>query len=50
MSDVAAMLYKEYIVSTGAAHLVVAGDAKTYLHLKELKQQYSDELQPFIAD
>ena len=37
MSEVAAMLYKEYIVTTGAEHLVVAGDAKTYLRLKELK-------------
>ena len=44
MSQVAAMLYKEYIVTTGAAHLVVAGDAKTYLHLKGLKQEYGDEL------
>ena len=53
MSEVAAMLYKEYIVTTGAAHLVVAGDAKTYLRLKELKQQYGDELKwllPFIGD
>lgn len=31
MSEVAAMLYKEYTASTGAQHLVVAGDAKTYL-------------------
>ena len=29
-SEVAAMLYKEYVVTTGAAHIVVAGDAKTY--------------------
>ena len=53
MSEVAAMLYKEYIVTTGAAHLVVAGDAKTYLRLKELKQEYGDELKwllPFIGD
>ena len=27
MSEVAAMLYKEYIVITGAEHLVVVGDA-----------------------
>ena len=38
MSEVVAMLYKEYIVNTGAEHLVVAGDAKAYLRLKELKQ------------
>ena len=44
MSEGAAMLYKEYIATTGAQHLVVAGDAKTYLHLKELKQQYGSEL------
>ena len=53
MSEVAAMLYKEYIVTTGAEHLVVAGDAKTYLRLKELKQEYGDELKwllPFIGD
>ena len=43
MSEVATMLYKEYIVNTGAEHLVVAGDAKTYLRLKELKQEYGDE-------
>ena len=42
MSEVAEMLYKKYIVTTGAEHLV-ASDAKTYLHLKELKQQYGDE-------
>ena len=29
MSEVAAMLYKEYMASSGARHLVVAGDAKT---------------------
>ena len=40
MSEVAAMLYKEYIASSGAQHPVIAGDAKTYLRLKELKQQY----------
>ena len=53
MSEVATMLYKEYIVNTGAEHLVVAGDAKTYLRLKELKQEYGDELKwllPFIGD
>ncbi len=53
MSEVAAMLYKEYIMSTGAQHLVVAGDAKTYLRLKELKQQYGSELYwllPFVGD
>ncbi len=53
MSEVAAMLYKEYIASTGAQHLVVAGDAKTYLRLKELKQQYGSELDwllPFVGD
>ena len=53
MSEVAAMLYKEYIVITGAAHLVVAGDAKTYLRLKELKHEYGNELKwllPFIGD
>ena len=47
------MLYKEYIASTGAQHLVVAGDAKTYLRLKELKQQYGSELAwllPFVGD
>ena len=46
-------MYKEYIVITGAAHLVVAGDAKTYLRLKELKQEYGDELKwllPLIGD
>ena len=53
MSEVAAMLYKEYIASTGAQYLVVAGDAKTYLRLKELKQQYGSELHwllPFVGD
>lgn len=53
MSEVAAMLYKEYIASTGAQHLVVAGDAKTYLRLKELRQQYGTELDwllPFVGD
>ena len=53
MSEVAAMLYKQYILTTGAKHLVVAGDAKTYLRLKELKQQYGDEVQwllTFIGD
>ena len=53
MSEVAAMLYKEYIASSGAQHLVIAGDAKTYLRLKELKQQYGSELDwllPFVGD
>ena len=53
MSEVAEMLYQQYILTTGAKHLVVAGDAKTYLRLKELKQQYGDEVQwllPFIGD
>ena len=53
MSEVAAMLYREYIASTGAQYLVVSGDAKTYLHLKEIKQQYGSELHrllPFIRD
>ena len=53
MSEVAALLYKEYIASSGARHLVVAGDAKTYLRLRELKQQYSSELDwllPFVGD
>ena len=39
MSEVAAMLYQEYIAKIGARYLIVADDAKTYLHLKELKQQ-----------
>ena len=50
MSEVAAMLYQQYILPTWAEHLVVAGDAKTYLRLKE---QYGDEVQwllPFIVD
>ena len=34
MSEEAAMLYKQYILTTGAEHLVVAGDAKTYLGVK----------------
>ena len=53
MSEVAAMLYKEYISRTGAQHLVVAGDAKTYLRLKELMQQYGSELDwllPLVGD
>ena len=53
MSEVAAMLYKEHTVITGAEHLVVAGDAKIYLCLKKLKQEYGDELKwllHFIGD
>lgn len=53
MSEVAALLYKEYLASSGAQHLVVAGDAKTYLQLRELKQQYGSELDwllPFVGD
>ena len=53
MSEVAAMLYKEYIATTGAQHLVVAGDVKIYIRLKELKQQYGSELAwllPFVGD
>ena len=53
MSEVAVMLYKEYLVSTGAQYLIVAGDAKTYLRLKEIKQEYGSELDwllPFIGD
>ena len=53
MSEVAAMLYKEYIVSSGTQHLVIGGDAKTYLRLKKLKQQYGSELDwllPFVGD
>ena len=52
MSEVAAMLYTEYIATTGAQHLLVAGDAKTYLRLKELKCLYGNELDwliPFIG-
>ena len=44
------MLYKEYIATTGAQYLIVAGDAKTYLRLK---QQYGSELDwllPFVGD
>lgn len=47
MSEVAAMLYKEYIVTTGTQYLIVA------LRLKELKQQYGsklDRLLPFLGD
>ena len=53
ISEVAVMLYTEYIATTGAQHLVVVGDAKTYLRLKELKQQYGSELEwllPFVED
>ena len=53
MSEVAAMLHKEYIATTGAQHLIVAGDAKTYLRLKELKHEYGTDLDwllPFIGD
>lgn len=53
MSEVAAMLHKEYLQNSMAKHLVVVGDAKTYLRLKELKQRYGSELQwliPFIGD
>ena len=53
MSEVASMLYKEYIETTSAKHLIVGGDAKTFLPLKELKQHYGSELEwllPFIGD
>ena len=53
MSEVSSVLHKEYIAATGASHLIVAGDAKTYLRLKELKCQYGNELDwllPFIGD
>ena len=53
MSEVAAMLHKEYIATTGAQYLIVAGDAKTYLRLKDLKQEYGTDLDwllPFIGD
>ena len=52
MSEVAAMLYRQYI-PMGAQYLIVAGDAKTYMHLKELRQQYGGDLEwliPFIGD
>ena len=53
MSEVAAMLYKEYITSSETRHLVVAGDGRMYLHLRELKQQHGNELDwllPFVGD
>lgn len=53
MSEVDTMLYREYICTTGAQHLIVAGDAKTYLRLRELKHQYGSELDwllPFVGD
>ena len=53
MSQVASVLYREYIDTTSAQHLIVAGDAKTYLRLKELKQHYGNEMDwllPFIGD
>ena len=53
MSKVSSMLYNEYIEHTGVSSLIVAGDAKTYLRLKELKYLYGSELQwliPFIGD
>ena len=53
MSEVATMLYKGYIASSAAQHLVIGGDAKTHLRLKELKQQYGSELDwliPFVGD
>ena len=53
MSKVSSMLYNEYIEHTGVSSLIVAGDAKTYLRLKQLKSLYGSELQwliPFIGD
>ena len=53
MAEVATMLYKEYVVNTTVKHLVVVGDAKTYLRLHELKYSYGSELEwliPFIGD
>ena len=53
MSKVADMLYTEYVAKTGVRHLLVAGDAKTFLRLKELKNEYGSELDwliPFMGD
>ena len=42
MSEVASILHKEYIATTGASHLIIDGDAKPYLHLKELCTPLTD--------
>lgn len=53
MAEVATMLYREYLVNSTAEYLVLVGDAKTYMRVKELKQQYGSELDwliPFVGD
>ena len=50
MSQVASVLYREYIDTTSAQHLIVAGDAKTYLRLKKHYGNEMDWLLPFIGD
>ena len=53
MAEVATMLYQEYVINSGCKYLVVVGDGKTYVRLRELKCQYGSELEwlvPFIGD
>ena len=40
MSKVVNMLYTQYILKTGVKYLLVAGDAKTFFCLKELRNLY----------
>ena len=45
--------YTFNIDKTSAQHVVLGGDVKTYLRLKELKQHYGNEIDwlfPFIGD
>lgn len=53
IGDVVSRLHKEFGIGDTLQHLVVAGDAKTFVHLQNLKFDYGEELSwliPFPGD
>ena len=53
INEVVSRLHEQFCVGTIRKHLIVAGDAKTYLHLQALKLDYGEELSwllPFPGD
>ncbi len=53
MIGVMTRLHHEFYIGDSRDHLIVAGDAKTYQHLQEIKREYGEQLSwliPFPGD